>query len=202
MRFRTQLFIGVTVLLLVASGATSARLLRLSNQTFRITSGQGEREGFIICPLTLEGSFHERTLAKTIGSLIGYITRASLNEGLCTGGGATYLRETLPWHVRYAGFAGALPNVTAITTQIIGLSFIQRQPEIFEVRCLYRTSSTNPGVGIWSRDSVTKEINRFEFGGREEIPSGTCSGFKTNLIGTTPIVTVLSSTSKITLTLI
>jgi hypothetical protein len=192
-----HLLVLVVLLGLPAANACAARL-SLSSSTFRIISGPGEREGTIICPLTLEGSFHSRTLAKVANSLIGYITRASLNEGLCTGGRATYLRETLPWHLQYAGFSGTLPNIASIGTKIIGLSYVAVEPP-FEMRCLYRTTAETPGIGIWSREVGGRIIN-FRFGENERI-RGSC-GFERNLIGSTPGVTELGSTTAITLTLI
>jgi hypothetical protein len=47
------------------------------------------------CPLTLEGSFHARTIAKVAYALNGYITRAAVGvPASCTGSEATILQET------------------------------------------------------------------------------------------------------------
>jgi hypothetical protein len=67
------------LLLALAVGASSAGRLSLSNQNLRFTFTEfimrvGESSD--ICQLTLEGSFHNRTVAKALGTLIGYITRA------------------------------------------------------------------------------------------------------------------------------
>jgi hypothetical protein len=63
----------------------------------------------------LEGTFHSNTIAKVANSLIGYITRATFNTPGCVqeegSTRALVLQETLPWHIRYSGFIGTLPNV-------------------------------------------------------------------------------------------
>jgi len=55
------------------------------------------------CNLTLEGSVHSATLTKTVGLLIGYITRASI--GPCPTGSATLLTATF-------GAGGSVTSVT------------------------------------------------------------------------------------------
>jgi len=88
--------------------------------------------------MTLAGTFHSNTISKTMNSLIGYITSASL--GTCSGGRATILRETLPWHIVYSGFTGTLPNIRSVNMDIIGLSMAV---ETEGVACLLRTTTTN-----------------------------------------------------------
>ena len=198
MRIRTHLLVLLALaLVVILTGSAFANRMSLSGNTFRITSGEGMREGHIICPLTVEGSFHSRTFAKVAESLVGYITRASLNEGLCTGGTATYLRETLPWHLRYSSFTGTLPTITSMTTRIIGLGV--NVTEAFGGRCLYRTTTERPGIGIWTREAGGR-ITRFGWGENERI-RGTPCGTEFSLIGTAN-VTHLASTSAIILSLI
>jgi hypothetical protein len=72
------------------------------------------------CDLTLEGSFHSRTFPKTPELLIGYLTRVGTANCTLT---TTILTATLPWHVRYTGFSGALPDITAIRARIVGVAF-------------------------------------------------------------------------------
>src|SRR5215207_2963869 len=81
---------GATVLLGALVSTASATRLASSSQTLRagfarvnFTGPFGTTE----CALTLEGSLHSRTITKTIGSLIGLITRAVL--GACVRGSAT-----------------------------------------------------------------------------------------------------------------
>jgi hypothetical protein len=202
--FRRLLTMTVVVAaaLLITSMA-SANRLNLSATTFRIVSGAATRQGFVICPLTLEGSFHSASFAKVPNSLIGYITRAALEEELCSGGEARYLQETLPWHIQYSSFMGMLPNITSITTKVIGLGILLTR---FGISCLYRTTPETPGVLIWGRE-LGGAIRGIHWSEMENIQSNTtenifCRNMPTNLIGTSERVTVLESERLITVTLI
>jgi hypothetical protein len=108
--------LGTTLLMALAVGTASARNLSVSNQTFRYTFNNIEQaiEGIstTTCRITLEGSLHGRTMAKVAGTLLGYITRVI--TGQCNPNQVTILTETLPWHLRYVGFSGRLPNITLI----------------------------------------------------------------------------------------
>jgi hypothetical protein len=119
MRTRSKLLFAAltaTVFLSFAVGSASARRFELSNQRFLAiwTSLEFTIEGLspVLCPVTLEGSYHSRTLSKVSGQLVGYITAANVNGPLCTNGSATVLRETLPWHGDMVGRAPAVvrPN--------------------------------------------------------------------------------------------
>jgi len=110
-------------LMLLGVGTATAGKFSLSNQTIRLTFNDMEyRAGEIRndCRVTFEGSFHARTFAKVEGSLVGYLTRVT--TGQCTLG-TTLLTETLPWHVRYQGFSGTLPEITLIIARIFGVSY-------------------------------------------------------------------------------
>jgi hypothetical protein len=133
---------AAAALMATAVGSASAGRLSLSSRTFRVTWTALEfaEPTFgvsIRCPVTFEGSFHSSTIAKVAGSLIGYITRAPLASSACTGGageGAALGNESLPWHIRYDGFAGTLPNITMVKLRILG----KREPEIVRgFSCLY-----------------------------------------------------------------
>ena len=52
------------------------------------------------------------------------------------------LTATLPWHIRYAGFTGTLPNITGELLAIIGLS-IQFAPTE-SLACLLRSEVNRP----------------------------------------------------------
>jgi len=108
----------------------------------------------ISCNVTLEGSFHSATIAKVNEALIGSISRASVNT--CSGGSGTVLAETLPWHVRYSGFTGTLPNITGVTLRVISASF-RLQPS-GSVACLARSTVENPVRGIINESSTTHSI--------------------------------------------
>ena len=112
-----------TAILATALGTASARNLSLSTTGTRevfspLVFFNGEAR--LSCPVTMEGSFHYRTVAKTVGSLSGYITRLEVSEASCAGAGllagarARVLTETLPHHITYQGFRGTLPNIESI----------------------------------------------------------------------------------------
>jgi len=90
------------MILALAVSGTSARNLSVTEQSLRVVwtpiefvaGGRSAR-----CNLTLEGSFHYRTIVKREGALSGFITRAILNTS--SGGSATVLTNTLPWHLTY-----------------------------------------------------------------------------------------------------
>lgn len=202
-RVATALLLAAATVLAVTSLAAANRLALTSGTTFRVVFTEGTRERFVICPMTLEGSFHSATFNKITGSLIGYITRASMEEARCTGGGATFLQETLPWHIRYRGFAGTLPFISAMATDVIGLGIRARFGEE-SFSCLYLTTTTTPGVAIWGVNGEGV-INSFRWSEVENIP-GTggfeCMLLRKSLIGVTPLVTRLASTAVLTLRLI
>jgi hypothetical protein len=115
--------VALTAALLLGSAVSSAsaRSLSTSSQTLRVTWTNLEFTnefgfGFVRCAVTFEGSFHSRTIAKVVNSLIGAITRADFRA--CTGGEVIPRTETLPWHLQYGGFSGTLPNITALTLAI------------------------------------------------------------------------------------
>jgi len=130
--------LAAATLLSLTVGTASARNLSLGEQPYRI----GWRPisifaaGAIRCNLTLDGSFHYRTIIKSAGALIGHVNRAILDT--CTGGSATVLTNALPWHIRYASFTGMLPNVTSVRFDVIGLSIEAISG------CLGRSTSENP----------------------------------------------------------
>jgi len=157
---------GTTVLLGALVSSASARNLSISNQSVsamwssvRFTGPFG---GAADCHLTLEGSLHSRTSAKVIGSLVGYITRAIL--GRCEAGTATILQESLPWHDRYSGFLGTLPNITSLILHAVGMSFRIRTPE--GVICHVLNTAAEPVAGTFHRSTATHEITEVGISGR------------------------------------
>src|ERR1051325_2163754 len=97
------------------------------------------------CDVTIEGSFHYRTMIKVSESLVGYITRAAVNN--CTTGSATVLTTNLPWHIRYRGFQGALPDIATIRF-ILVLGEFKVHDRIFGTECLVRSTTTEPTMGV------------------------------------------------------
>ena len=119
MRF-TRVAIGAVALGIgLLANVASANRFSTSSRNFRITwssltfVGSGV-EAQVRCPVTLEGSFHSATITKVRGALIGLISRASIASALCTGGTASFLTATLPWHRTYSSFSGSLPAITHV----------------------------------------------------------------------------------------
>jgi hypothetical protein len=149
------LLAGLTsaLLMAIAISAASANRLATNEQQVRLIfspmvfTGEGI-EPPVRCPVTLEKSFHSKTIAKVLESLIGYVTKVTV--GTCTGGTARANTETLPWHIRYGGFTGTLPNIVTLLGKSIRTSFTIAARAI-PVPCRYTPSSvtgtTNVGAG-------------------------------------------------------
>jgi hypothetical protein len=189
--------IGATLLMGALVGGASARNFSTSSQTFRAGFAFVIAEGAfgnITCQTTLEGSLHGRTIAKSVGSLIGYITRADL--GPCAEGRATILRETLPWHLRYSGFGGALPAIHTIRTSIVGYSYRIQEPF---AGCLMRSTVESPVALSFERNTAGGWIEVATVGG--SIP--TSCGINGSLNSLATRVAVLgTSNTRLTITLI
>jgi hypothetical protein len=159
MRSYTKAALAVAILAAaVAVAVTSASAARLSFRTstgtkaWRATwSAMSFAGGFgtTSCTLTLEGSFHSSTFAKTRSSLVGFVTEA--RTGGCTTFNATLLRENLPWHVQYEAFSGILPNINTAALKIIGFEF-RIAERAFGVACLFRSTEAAP-----LRETLTRE---------------------------------------------
>jgi hypothetical protein len=167
MRIRSKLLLTALTASLVFAvmvSSSSARRFALSNQLFRVTWSSLEftgREPFggtlrIRCPVTLEGSFHSRTLSKVSGQLIGYVTRAALTRP-CNGGEAWILNgierptNTLPWHIRYDRFIGTLPAIERIRLQLINASFLVLIGG--SIGCLFESTAARPAFGFVEREA-------------------------------------------------
>lgn len=148
MRMRSQSAAAIVAALLVCAAAATAGAgrIRTSSQQIRHTWPEwtvnvaGVR---VTCPITLEGSVHSSTIAKTARLLVGYIDRAA--NGTCATGSMTLLTAGLPWHIRYDAFTGTLPNIAGLSFQLVGLAFLTT---ILGVSCLYLTTATSPGRWI------------------------------------------------------
>jgi len=154
MRTRSKLiFTGLTAALLLsfAVAGASANRLSVSSETFRIvwnplTLESTSEIAAIECGVTLEGSFHSKTIEKIQGTLVGYVTRGSVDTNNCVGGKAHINQESFPWHVRYLYYTGTLPNVTGVALALVGAEFAITEP----VNCNTSTTESQPGVGIGS----------------------------------------------------
>jgi hypothetical protein len=111
----------------------------------------------ITCPVTMEGTFHSRTIAKEFERLLGYITRAIVNQNSCAEGGltgVTILQERLPWHIRYESFTGTLPRITRINLRLV-LAAFRTRALIFGIECLFQSTAASPARGFVERDITT-----------------------------------------------
>jgi hypothetical protein len=160
--------LAATLLLLVAVGSASARDLSLNEQRFSLRWASltwNTAVGSVRCPVTLRGSLHTRTFAKTSELLIGSITGATITSASCTNGRATILTGTLPWHLRYRSFTGTLPTITTVR---LGLTGLNLQMSVSELTCLFSTEAAEPGV-IAANVGASGEIRTMDFDNDEEI---------------------------------
>src|SRR5829696_5393617 len=138
--------ISATAVMGLMVGTASANRLAASsnfltatwtNMTFTDSLG-----GSAVCPVTLSGSLHSRTITKTPGALVGFLNRGTV--GACTTGSATILQATLPWHLTYRGFTGTLPNIGSLLLNVINASF--RVVTTSGFPCLFTSSATQPVI--------------------------------------------------------
>ena len=132
----------------------------------------------ITCPVTLEGSFHSATIMKRVGLLVGYITGANINEAACEGGIVHINRETLPWHLTYEGFRGALPNITGVTFLLLRATW-ELDPAGLLPRCRSVTEAGHRAQGIASvvaEGGGILKIERFKADETAEIPCREAGG--------------------------
>lgn len=191
---------SASVLLGVLAMAASARRLEVSSSTIRETFRElrfASELGSLSCPVTLEGSLHSRTIAKVAATLIGYITRARL--GFCQIGTATILTETLPWHVRYASFAGTLPNITSYVTNIVGFTLKYRDLN-FGLICRPRSTEAEPLIGTYRVS--TGLISGERISGTLPTTFEECTSTRFRFSSDEGIVAVLGATTTVSIRLI
>jgi hypothetical protein len=172
--------VGAAVLLGAFVSSASARNLSISSQTNtalwrRMDFGGGF--GTVECEVKLSGSFHTRTIAKTVGLLVGYITEGTILR--CARGSATINQASLPWHRRYRNFTGTLPNITGQSETVTGAEFTIREPT-FGITCtVSRTNSSTIGTYAVSSGTITRaEVSGTSRCGEFE---GTLRGGETNV---------------------
>jgi len=208
---RISIRLGLTALMaamLLASALStaSARNLEITSATnFRVTWSRLELAGSFVnirCQVTMEGSFHSRTIPKVQGLLIGSLTRITFKEESCSGGTAHSVRQP-PWHFTYEGFTGRLPNIETVRFLFSRFLFALIA---FGVTCTYGSSTDNLtfSAGLNAAGEVTNLVplrersiyNLLEGGGLCP-PNGTLVGSATDGISTT-----LNSTTRIRVRLI
>ena len=194
--------VTVTMLVAIAVSNAAARNLSTNERFFRIawSSLEFTETAFgigIRCPITMEGSFHNVTIAKVLGSLIGNVTRTSLKNESCTGAHMTILVERLPWGISYQGFTGRLPAIETLKILLIRPAFRLEIRSIFSINCLAEPARINGIIrgrieagGAYKPETLTPEA--------ELIPCGEING---SFRGTGN-VTRLGSTERFLITLI
>jgi hypothetical protein len=190
--------VSAAVLLGAIVSSASARNLSSSSQTTTALWRRMDfRGGFgtVECEVKLSGSFHARTIAKSVGSLIGYITEGTILR--CARGGATINQASLPWHRRYRSFTGTLPNIAGTGETVTGAEWSIREP--FGITCTVRAaeSSTIGTYGVDSSNTATRgTVLEASVSGNSR-----CSGIEGTLSGTETNVTN-GSGARLTVTLI
>jgi hypothetical protein len=205
MRFARALLavVASAVALGALVGSASASRLSLSSTTWRVTFAALTfeiREGFnaATCAVTLEGSFHSRSIVKRAGALIGYVNRAATGPcGFRTA--ATLLTETLPWHVRYESFAGTLPDITSVGIGIVGLGM--KIKGINETICLTITTEREPLRLRLARETISRALVEAEAEGETHTWEN-CLFAPGRFIGRSGSVSVQGGTTRISVTLI
>ena len=184
---------GATVLLGALVSSASARSFSFSSQTQSILwarmSYAGGIGGAINCEVLLSGTLHSRTMVKSVGSLIGYITSARVLG--CERAGMTFKQESLPWHRKYGGFGGTLPNISSTIETATGAEWTIREPGGITCSVVNATvTATNTIVaGAVTRVAVASRAR--------------CGGFfEGTLSGTTETVAATLGGARITVTLI
>jgi hypothetical protein len=217
-RFAVTMVLAAMLLALGVQTAGAGRLAstnRMIRVVFRSLSFQSSGGIEVNCPVTLEGSFHSRTLSKVLNSLQGFISRAVVGAAGCASGTFSFLNgvenvsNTLPWHVTYGSFAGTLPNMTSIRLNVIGLAVrVRDSPLGFPIDCLFLSSAAAPAPGSLLREAggtVTGWRSAFTDGAiakHSEITPPCPSTINWGTTGEAGRVTVLGSTEAIDMTLI
>jgi len=220
---RTYLKLGLAALVATVALGTmvsiaSAGRLEVSNQNIRVTWSALEFEAGagvpIRCSVTIEGTFHYRSIIKVERALIGHVTRAIVRRP-CTNGTAWVYNGTevnevlggtfansLPWHITYEGFGGALPAITSLRLLLSGARFRIRDP-VFHLLCDYTSGANGNATGTASRDTATRAVDRLRASGTitSETPGCPAGSFLSR--AEDGLITVLgSTTTRISVTLI
>jgi hypothetical protein len=158
--------LAAAVLLAAATTTATANRLQLTSTTFRAVFTPIEFVGLSInefrgrCNVTLEGSFHRASFAKSTTVGIGLVTRFAQEP--CTGSQYTVLARALPWEIRYASFTGTLPAMTAVGISIGGFEGVLLTPS-FGVSCLYaKSESLVPWTLVLGRGGVISSLRANE----------------------------------------
>ncbi len=183
-RLLVAVALTATAALALAGGIAQAIQLSIGEQSFRSVWAPA-RFTFsgvtVTCNVTLEGSLHAATFAKVERSLVGTISRATVNA--CNAGTMTVLAETLPWHLQYGSFTGTLPNISTMNLRVIGMS---ASWTFLGVTCLGRSEASTP-AGLIAERNGSGTITSLRWDESLPIPltgAGVCSSIRGRLGGT------------------
>jgi hypothetical protein len=190
------------------TGTASARSFSFSRWNFRVvwTSLEFSNStgfGAVRCPVTLEGSFVEATIAKVEKALIGRASRATIAEASCTGGRATVTQTSLPWHITYNGFRGRLPNINSIRLLLSGITF-DIKSNLLAQTCHVTADTEHEARGESILNEATGEVENLVPDTAPNIPITGCAATSGRFQGggADGTATVLGSTTIITIRLI
>lgn len=199
--------VGTAIVLGALVGSASAGRLSTSTRNIRVTWPSVEFIEPVFgytnrCPITFEGSLHSATVAKSIGALIGHMSRATVNNNACSAVRATILQASLPWHVHYGGFLGSLPSISSVIMRVIAFEF---RADGWWGDCLFTTTEAQAATLNYNRTTATGAVASVTMGGSITSSEG-CEPFgeriNIRLGGTSGAPTVLGGTAAITVTLI
>jgi len=194
MKLGKLLLVAVSAAVLMGAllvSTASARNRSISSQTWtslwrRMDFAGGP--GTIECEVKLSGSFHSRTITKTVNSLIGYITEGTVLR--CIRGSMTINQASLPWHLRYRAFGGTLPNITSYSDTLTGAELRLREP-LFGATCTV-SNATWVRILVLSASVVSRT---------SQSGTNSCSGLTVTLSGEETNITN-GAGSRLTVTLI
>jgi hypothetical protein len=219
MRTSVRLELAALLAAVLLSGAVSdasARALSLSEASFRTTWGSLEFAAGVTvrCRVTLEGSYHIRTMTKVVALLIGAVTRATVGHP-CTGGEAWFDNgtETEPLgtapnrpisHLQYGGFSGTLPAFGRFREQWTRISFVISDTT-FGLSCRGRYGRLEDVIEIAAEREAGGAIGSLGVSGSASLveqlgASAVCPAAAT--LAGTGTMSNLSSGARITITLI
>ncbi len=220
---RTTVKLAITALVAAASlaalvGSASANRLSITNRNIRVTWSSLEFSGAgrtVRCEVTLEGSFHNNTIAKVERSLIGYVTAIRVKRP-CTGGTAwayngTEVNEllggtfpnSLPWHITYEGFNGSLPTPAAVRILLSNAKFLIRSTFFgIGVLCVYTTGANGNATGTANLGAGGRVESLGAGGSISSESGGACPVGSFLSPGGDGRVTLLGNTNAISVTLI
>jgi hypothetical protein len=180
--------LAASAMLALAVGTAHAGWLSISEREFDVRwremiFANNVNSATLRCAMTLLGTFHSSTIRKIRGLLGGAIDHVVLapepnatpaTRTPCTGGAVTILTETLPWHLRYDSFSGALPRITLLKVQLINASF-RSFLSTDGVTCLTRTDAAEPARANIVANETTGQLVTVTPEGEIRADDATCT---------------------------